>query len=72
MKKMIKEKSIIKQTLPKRGFQYFTYKVTSQLQEGKSALAYLLGNGRYNVESYTNWGYSKASWKDRSTCLLQL
>jgi alpha-L-rhamnosidase len=51
---------------------YVTYDVTTQLKEGKNALGVLLGNGWYNMDSRAVWGYNKAPWKDRPTCLLQL
>jgi alpha-L-rhamnosidase len=51
---------------------YLTYDVTSQLQQGKNTLGVLLGNGWYNMDSRAVWGFNKAPWKDRPTCLLQL
>jgi len=51
---------------------YITYDVTSQLQNGKNTLGVLLGNGWYNMDSRAVWGFNKAPWKDRPTCLLQL
>lgn len=51
---------------------YVTYNVTSQLQQGKNSLGVLLGNGWYNLDSRAVWGFNKAPWKDRPTCLLQL
>ncbi len=51
---------------------YVTYDVTAQLQQGENAVGVHLGNGWYNVDSRAVWGYNKAPWKDRPTCLLQL
>jgi len=51
---------------------YITYDVTSHLQNGKNTLGVLLGNGWYNMDSRAVWGFNKAPWKDRPTCLLQL
>lgn len=51
---------------------YITYDISSHLQNGKNALGVLLGNGWYNMDSRAVWGFNKAPWKDRPTCLLQL
>ncbi len=51
---------------------YISYDVTSQLQAGENTLGVLLGNGWYNMDSRAVWGFNKAPWKDRPTCLLQL
>ena len=51
---------------------YISYDVTSHLQAGENTLGVLLGNGWYNMDSRAVWGFNKAPWKDRPTCLLQL
>ena len=51
---------------------YVSYDVTTQLAKGDNALGVLLGNGWYNMDSRAVWGFNKAPWKDRPTCLLQL
>lgn len=51
---------------------YVSYDVTTQLEKGDNALGVLLGNGWYNMDSRAVWGFNKAPWKDRPTCLLQL
>jgi alpha-L-rhamnosidase len=51
---------------------YLTYDVTSQLEQGRNTLGVLLGNGWYNMDSRAVWGFNKAPWKDKPTCLLQL
>ncbi len=51
---------------------YLSYDVTSYLQNGKNTMGVLLGNGWYNMDSRAVWGFNKAPWKDRPTCLVQL
>jgi alpha-L-rhamnosidase len=51
---------------------YISYDVTSHLQSGENTLGVLLGNGWYNMDSRAVWGFNKAPWKDRPTCLLQM
>lgn len=51
---------------------YVTYDITQQLKKGDNALGILLGNGWYNMDSRAVWGFNKAPWKDRPTCLIQL
>ena len=55
-----------------RRVHYITYDVTSMLQAGDNTLGVVLGNGWYNMDSRAVWGFNKAPWKDRPTCLLQL
>lgn len=51
---------------------YITYDVTKNISSGINTLGVLLGDGWYNVHSRAVWGFNKAAWRDRPTCLLQL
>lgn len=49
---------------------YVTYDVTNQLQQGKNAIAVLLGNGWYNHQSTAVWYFHEAPWRARpSFCM---
>ena len=51
---------------------YVTYDVTSLLDEKKSAIGVLLGNGWYNHQSTAVWGFEKAPWRARPKFCLDL
>ncbi len=55
-----------------RRVHYITYDVTSMLEAGDNTLGVVLGNGWYNMDSRAVWGFNKAPWKDRPTCLFQM
>jgi len=51
---------------------YVTHDVTSLLQNGNNAVAAVLGNGWYNVQSVAVWDFEKARWRNRPSMLCEL
>ena len=43
---------------------FIEYDVTNLLQQGKNAVAVLLGNGWYNCQTHEVWSFDKAPWRD--------
>jgi len=51
---------------------YNTYDVTSLLADGDNCVGVELGNGRYNVQSYTIWNFDKIRWRKSPRLLFNL
>lgn len=51
---------------------YVTHDVTALLKQGDNALAAVLGNGWYNIQSVAVWDFEKARWRDRPRMLCEL
>lgn len=49
-----------------------TYDVTTLLSSGNNCLAVALGNGWYNVQSYTIWFFDRIAWRKTPRLLLNL
>lgn len=51
---------------------YVTHDVTELLHSGENALAAVLGNGWYNIQSVAVWDFEKARWRDRPRMICEL
>ena len=51
---------------------YVTHDVTGMVKEGDNAIAAVLGNGWYNVQSVAVWDFEKARWRDRPRMYCEL
>lgn len=51
---------------------YNTYDVTSLLNNGGNCIGIELGNGRYNVQTYTIWNFDKIAWRKSPRLLFNL
>lgn len=51
---------------------YVTHDVTSLLQEGENAVAAVVGNGWFNIQSKATWDFEKARWRNRPRLLCEL
>lgn len=51
---------------------YVTHDVTTLLREGENAIAAVLGNGWYNIQSVAVWDFEKARWRDRPRMICEL
>lgn len=51
---------------------YVTYDVTSNLMQGQNTLGVMLGNGWYNIQSQAAWDFHNASWRNRSSFILNV
>ncbi len=51
---------------------YNTYDVTELFKEGQNALGLLLGNGWFNHQVSTVWGFDRAPWRERPKFILNL
>lgn len=51
---------------------YLTHDVTRLLKKGENALAAVLGNGWYNMQSRAVWDFEKARWRNRPSLLCEL
>jgi alpha-L-rhamnosidase len=51
---------------------YVTYDVTEALRRGRNAMAVMLGNGWYNVQTRAVWNFHEAPWRAAPRLLLQL
>lgn len=51
---------------------YSTYDVTKMLSAGDNAVAAILGNGWYNIQSMAVWRFEKAPWRDRPKLLCEV
>lgn len=51
---------------------YNTYDITTLLAGGNNCIGVELGNGRYNVQSYTIWNFDKIGWRKSPRLLFNL
>lgn len=51
---------------------YSTYDITSLLEQGENAIATVLGNGWFNIQSLAVWHFDKARWRNRPQMICQL
>jgi len=51
---------------------YVTHDVTSQIQNGQNAIAAVLGNGWYNIQSKAVWDFETARWRNRPRMMCEL
>lgn len=51
---------------------YATYDITAQLRAGDNAVAAVLGNGWYNIQSLAVWGFHNSRWRDRPRILCEI
>lgn len=51
---------------------YLKYDVTANLKAGKNALGVILGNGWYNHQSWSEWRFDNAVWRNRPAFALEL
>jgi len=51
---------------------YDTYDITNQLSIGKNCIGVELGNGRYNVQTYTIWNFDKIGWRKSPRLIFNL
>ena len=51
---------------------YVTYDITNSLHAGDNAIAVLMGNGWYNLQSTAVWFFDKAPWRSRPSFCLDL
>ena len=51
---------------------YVSYDVTNALKSGDNAVAVLMGNGWYNMQSTAVWFFDKAPWRSRPAFCLDL
>ncbi len=51
---------------------YVTHDVTNLLKEGKNAVAAVLGNGWYNIQSKAVWYFDRAAWRGRPRMMADL
>ncbi len=51
---------------------YVAHDVTAMLNEGENAVAAVLGNGWYNIQSKAVWNFETAAWRGRPCMLAEL
>lgn len=51
---------------------YVVYDITSQLLNGDNMMGVVLGNGWYNHQSWSEWDFHKAMWRDRPTFCMEV
>lgn len=51
---------------------YVTHDVTDLIQKGSNAIAVVLGNGWYNIQSKAIWLFENAKWRDRPKLICEI
>ncbi|GGC30153.1 alpha-rhamnosidase [Parapedobacter defluvii] len=51
---------------------YLTLDVTGVIQKGENAIGMILGNGWYNHQSWSEWDFHKAVWRDRPAFCMEI
>lgn len=51
---------------------YLTYDVTSNIHKGNNIIGVILGNGWYNHQSWSEWDFHKAIWRNRPAFCMEM
>lgn len=51
---------------------YVTYDVTEVILEGNNTIGVILGNGWYNHQSWSEWDFHKAVWRNRPSFCMEM
>lgn len=51
---------------------YLKYDVTGNIKQGSNAVGVMLGNGWYNHQSWSEWNFDKAIWRNRPAFCLEI
>jgi len=51
---------------------YLTYDATSHIKQGNNAIGVILGNGWYNHQSYAEWNFENAVWRNRPAFCMEM
>ncbi len=51
---------------------YVTYDITKDILEGNNTIGVILGNGWYNHQSWSEWDFHKAIWRNRPSFCMEM